>query len=114
MTPDDVARAALASALEVDQVVRAGVATSNGAGLDQVNLPLPVVYRGELTVPGATAGSLSKIPGALISAYIYMKGGAYTADPTQADSVLQIAETRSDENGVFEVLIPAALNAARN
>ena len=32
MTPDDVARVTLASALEIDQVVRAGVATSNGAG----------------------------------------------------------------------------------
>jgi serine phosphatase RsbU (regulator of sigma subunit)/anti-sigma regulatory factor (Ser/Thr protein kinase) len=32
VTPDDVARVALASALEVDGVVRAGVATSNGAG----------------------------------------------------------------------------------
>jgi hypothetical protein len=88
--------------------------TSNGAGLDQLNLPLPVVYRGELTVPGANAGSLSKVRGALISAYIYMKDGVYTADPTQADSVLQIAEARSDENGAFEVLIPSALGAARN
>jgi hypothetical protein len=72
------------------------------------------VYRGELTVPGANAGSLSKVRGALISAYIYMKDGVYTADPTQADSVLQIAEARSDENGAFEVLIPSALGAARN
>jgi serine phosphatase RsbU (regulator of sigma subunit)/anti-sigma regulatory factor (Ser/Thr protein kinase) len=32
VTPDDVARVALAAALEVDEVVRAGVATSNGAG----------------------------------------------------------------------------------
>lgn len=32
VTPDDVARVTLASALEVDDVVRAGVATSNGAG----------------------------------------------------------------------------------
>jgi serine phosphatase RsbU (regulator of sigma subunit)/anti-sigma regulatory factor (Ser/Thr protein kinase) len=32
VTPDDVARVALAAALEVDDVVRAGVATSNGAG----------------------------------------------------------------------------------
>jgi serine phosphatase RsbU (regulator of sigma subunit)/anti-sigma regulatory factor (Ser/Thr protein kinase) len=32
VTPDDVARVALASVLEVDDVVRAGVATINGAG----------------------------------------------------------------------------------
>jgi serine phosphatase RsbU (regulator of sigma subunit)/anti-sigma regulatory factor (Ser/Thr protein kinase) len=32
VTPDDVARVVLASALEVEDVVRAGIATSNGAG----------------------------------------------------------------------------------
>jgi serine phosphatase RsbU (regulator of sigma subunit)/anti-sigma regulatory factor (Ser/Thr protein kinase) len=32
VTPDDVARVTLRSALEIDDVVRAGVATSNGAG----------------------------------------------------------------------------------
>ena len=32
VTPDDVARVTLASALEIDEVVRAGIATSNGAG----------------------------------------------------------------------------------
>ena len=32
VTPDDVARVTLVSALEIDEVVRAGVATSNGAG----------------------------------------------------------------------------------
>jgi hypothetical protein len=86
--------------------------TSNGSGLGRLILPLPVVYSGNLTVPGATADSSSAVPGALISAYLYMKGGAYTADPTEADSVLQIAESRSDATGAFEILIPAALNAA--
>ena len=32
VTPDDVARVTLTSALEIDEVVRAGIATSNGAG----------------------------------------------------------------------------------
>ena len=87
------------------------VANNGGAGLNTISLPLPVSYHGNLTVPGA-ADSFTLVPGALISAYIYMKDGQYTADSTQADSVLQIAETRSDATGAFDLRIPAALNAA--
>jgi hypothetical protein len=95
-------------------------ATSAGVGLSEIMLPLPVPYAGHVTLPGALPGTLEPVPGALIRAYIYMSGGAYTADPTIADSVLQIAETRSDENGAYgsnenhayDLLIPAALNAA--
>jgi hypothetical protein len=86
--------------------------TSAGIGLNTLTLPLPLVYRGNLTVSGASADSSSSVPGALIAAYIYLKGTAYTADPTQADSVLQIAEARSDDTGAFTLLIPASLNAA--
>jgi hypothetical protein len=85
-------------------------ATSNGPALGDLLSPLPVSYTGTVTVPGVMPGSLSPVPGALIRTYLYMSGGAYTADSTQADSVLQIAETRSDEFGAFELLIPAALN----
>jgi hypothetical protein len=87
-------------------------ATTAGVGFGTLTLPLPVVYRGNLTVPGTTVGSPSSVPGALISAYIYLKGTTYTADPTQADSVLEIAEARSDDTGAFTLLIPASLNAA--
>lgn len=89
-------------------------ATSAGPSLNTLSLPLPVAYRGKLTVPGLTADAPTAVPGASIDAYIYMKGREYTADPAQADSVLQIAETRSDENGSFSLMIPAALNAAPN
>jgi hypothetical protein len=85
--------------------------TSNGVAFDKLVLPLPVVYTGTLTIPGIAANSLSPVPGALINSFIYMKAGAYTADPTQADSVLQIGEARSDDTGAFTLQIPAALNA---
>jgi hypothetical protein len=39
-----------------------------------------------------------------------MKAGDYTANETEADSVLQVAETRADKDGAFEILIPAELN----
>ena len=88
-----------------------GVATSPnsiaGTSLGDLRSHLPVGYSGQVTVPG-----IGGVPGALIRGYIYMSGGAYTTDSTRADSVLQIAETRSDETGAYELLIPAALNAA--
>jgi hypothetical protein len=84
---------------------------SNGVGLNTLNLPLPLTYHGTLTVPGATPDMLTPVPGASISAFIYMKAGAYTADDANADSVLEIGETRSDDTGGFDLLIPAALNA---
>jgi hypothetical protein len=86
--------------------------TTTEVGFGTLTLPLPLVYRGNVTVPGPTAGSPSSVPGALISAYVYLKGTAYTADPTQADSVLEIAEARSDDSGAFTLLIPASLNGA--
>ena len=85
------------------------VATStNGWNLRTLSIPWPVSYRGTVTVPGEA--ERRTVPNALIRAYIYMLHGEYTADPTKADSVLQIAETRSDESGAFQVLIPATVN----
>jgi hypothetical protein len=91
-----------------------GVGTSPssiaGTALGDLRSHLPVAYSGQVTVPGKTVRQ--PVPGALIRGYIYMSGGAYTADSTRADSILQIAETRSDEMGGFDLLIPAALNVA--
>lgn len=84
-------------------------ATSNGPGLNTLTLPLPVVYTGTVTVPGSEIDT-TPIPGAQIAAYVYMKNGEYTSDASSADSVLQVALARSDNMGVFEILIPAALS----
>jgi len=84
-------------------------ATSNGPGLNTLTLPLPVVYTGTLTVPGSKVG-MTPIPGAQIAAYVYVKNGEYTSDATSADSVLQVALTRSDNTGTFEILIPSGLS----
>jgi hypothetical protein len=84
-------------------------ATSASAELGDLLSPLPVSYVGKVT-SGDPAGATQTVPGALVRAFIYMHAGAYTADSTQADSVLQIAETRSDDEGTFELLIPATLN----
>ena len=83
--------------------------TSNGVSFGLLQAPLPVSYGGTVTVPGSPA-SLT-VPGALIRAYIYTKAGSYTADELSADSVLQIAETRANKSGNFQILIPASLNS---
>jgi hypothetical protein len=89
-------------------------ATSAGPTLDDIIAPLPVSYTGLLTALTPAFATPQPVPGALIRTFIYMSGGAYTADPTQADSLLQIAETRCDDNGAYELLIPASLNKAPN
>jgi len=83
------------------------VRAPNGLGLGSVSMPLPVPYRGTVTM----ADSADVVPGALVRAYIYVKDGAYTTeDDLSAQSVLQVAETRAGKDGVFDVLIPAQLN----
>ncbi len=81
---------------------------NNGVSLGSISMPLPFPYRGTVTVAGAEGAKV--VPGALVRAYIYLKGDQYTTDTVNADSVLQVAETRADKFGVFDVLIPAQLN----
>lgn len=83
--------------------------TSAGVNLSLSSAP-PVQYAGKVTVPGATMGSAVPVPRALIRAYVYTVAGSYTPDPTKADAVVQIAETRADDFGNFKLLIPASLN----
>ncbi|MEB2314091.1 MAG: hypothetical protein OZ921_16770 [Sorangiineae bacterium] len=96
-------------------LVRPNVEASTGiADLGRLTLPLPVVYRGSVTVAGRadpTSQEAVVVPGALIRAYVYMdQGQAYAADPAAAASVLQIAETRADQQGAFRLLLPSHLD----
>jgi hypothetical protein len=86
--------------------------TSGGANLMSRALPLPVVYRGTVTLPDASGAPTLIVPGALIRAFVYTSAGLYTSDPTKADSVVQVAESRADTSGGFTLLIPASLNGA--
>jgi len=79
-----------------------------GPNLGKQSIPLPVSYSGTVTMPGS--GAPLTVPNALIRAYIYMSNGEPTADASKADSVLQVAETRANNDGTFEVLIPASVN----
>jgi hypothetical protein len=91
--------------------VATNAATSGGPMLGTIAAPWPVLYSGKLSVPGSSADSMQPVPGALIRTFVYLHGGVYTSDATQADSIVQIAETRTDSHGTYQLLIPASLNA---
>ena len=76
------------------------------AALGDVRLPLPVVYSG--FVDAAVASGASS---ALLRAYAYVKGTALTNDPAEATAVLQVAESRVEPDGSFQLLIPAHLGS---
>lgn len=95
---------------------RAGYQVQPGGGaqdLGRLVLPAPAMMTGVVRV--ALAGELNPIiPSALIRAYAYLdKNMAYTRDRTQAHSVIQVAETRSDELGNFRLLVPASIDAPK-
>jgi hypothetical protein len=89
--------------------VGVGTIPTNAAGwnLGTKSIPLAVSYSGTVTQSG---DDKLRVPNALIRGYIYMLKGEYVADPSKADSVLQVAETRANQNGDFEILIPASVN----
>ena len=96
-------------------LVRPNVTVTKGIeDFGQLTIPLPVAYSGHVTVAGhADPANQSSvvIPGALVRAYIYMdKSQSFTSDAGQAASVLQIAETRADSDGAFQLLLPSHLN----
>ncbi len=84
--------------------VRPGVeVVAPGVDLGAVRLPLPVEYHGTLS-----SSDVAALPSALVRAYAYLDGGKLTNDPSKADAVIQIAETRADELGRFSLLLPAS------
>jgi hypothetical protein len=77
-----------------------------GIDLGPLQMPLPLAYSGAVTA--GVDGMTQAIPGALIRAYVYVTSQqTYTRDAGQADSVLQIGETRAGDDGRFELFLPA-------
>ena len=80
--------------------------------LGLVTLPTPSVLSGEARV--SLGGSDVLLGSAAIRAYAYLdKNLAYTRDAKQAVSVVQVAETRADENGAFRLLVPSSIVAPK-
>jgi hypothetical protein len=84
------------------------VLVPENVNLGDMVLPLPLAYRGTVTVLGGIP-----LPGALIRAYILLGPDGYTSsrDDTDnpAEAVAQVAEARADERGQFELLVPRSL-----
>jgi hypothetical protein len=80
--------------------------------LGPVTLPKPSVLSGAVRV--SLAGTEVLMGSAAIRAYAYLdKNLAYTRDAKQAVSVVQVAETRADENGTFHLLVPSGIDAPK-
>jgi hypothetical protein len=93
------------------------VHTGVSVGAEDENLglvtpPKPVVLSGTGRV--ALLGAEVPLGSAAIRAYAYLdKNLAYTRDARQAVSVVQVADTRADENGAFNLLIPSSIVAPK-
>jgi hypothetical protein len=73
--------------------------------LGRLKLPLPFVYHGAVIISGTP--TRVPVPGALVRAYAYLTVGT---PPDLFTFVVPVAETRTDENGAFNLLIPASLD----
>ena len=86
----------------------AEVSPPDNVDLGNMFLPLPLAYRGTVTVPGDVV-----LPGALIRAYVLLGEALPTNDPDDpanpVRAVIQVAETRADSGGQFELLMPDGL-----
>jgi hypothetical protein len=86
--------------------VRPNVEVQGGIhNLGDVKLPLPVVYQGAVKVSDTVP-----LPNALIQAYVFLGAQGYAADRESAKAIVQVAETRADSLGNFQLLVPAHLN----
>jgi len=110
-------------------VLRTGVSVGASVDLDQLQGSLPIIQRGKVQVPVKGAEPLV-VPGTLIRAYVIRDAtGAPILDPTGLQScstgtytgatsgtrcigsALQVAETRADSDGKYELVLPSSLDS---
>ena len=76
--------------------------SSEGKSLGSLRMPLPQVLVGSLV-----SEDIGIVPSALIRAYAYVRMGKLTAEPSEATSVVPVAETRVDSDGNYRLLLPS-------
>jgi hypothetical protein len=93
--------------------VRPGLEIGRGdQELGRVSLPLPAVLAGRASV--LEGGRNVALASALIRAYAYLdKDFRYTRDPGVAETVVQVAQTRADQQGAFRLLLPESIDAPK-
>src|SRR5262249_44253522 len=79
--------------------------------LSQLSVPLPIVYRGSVSIQDAMGPV--PIPSPLIPAYADVTHDGMLATKPSADTVaIQVAEAHADDvNGTFTLLIPRTLGS---
>lgn len=79
--------------------------------LGTLTMPLPIAYHGRVSLPGDRADNGETVAaGALIRAYAFLnRERRLSNDPARASSVVAIGEARTDENGLFVLLLPDAI-----
>lgn len=81
--------------------------------LGRVQAQPPSVVTGTASVAVDSTSAVA-VPSALLRAYAYLdEDRAYTRDPSRAVSVIQVAETRTDEQGAFRLLLPSSIAAPK-
>ena len=81
--------------------------------LKEITQPLPVAYRGKVRVPTkleSDPDGLVEVPNALIRAYGYQGPDGPVDSSGEAEFVVQVAETRADDTGRFELLVPSSFS----
>jgi hypothetical protein len=97
--------------------IRLGVDTTQGdVSVGRLELSLPLVVEGVLASPDLDLEHADSdlesddprlVPDALIRAYAFLKDGKLVATKDEADLVIAVAETRSDSQGRFRLLLPS-------
>jgi hypothetical protein len=91
---------------------RVQVKSDGKQDLGQMVLPPPSLLVGTAGI--SLAGTVVPLASAALRAYAYLdKDAAYTRDPRQAASVVEVAETRADEQGAFRLLLPSTIEAPK-
>jgi hypothetical protein len=108
--------------------VQPSVTVFSDVDLGSVYLPLPIVHRGKVEIPQQTMGAIT-VPNALVRAYVLRDDQGNVIDnPSSVQtcaaaasnsaressarcirSALQVAETRTDKDGLFEVILPSSV-----
>lgn len=75
---------------------------SENIGLPDIVLSPPFVLEGEVS-----SSDVGLVPGALVRAYAYVEGSAFSAEMDDATSVVAVGEARADANGRYRLLLPS-------
>jgi len=80
-------------------------------GLGEVQISLPFMYTGTVTVPGQTdSGARVALPGTLLRVFaLFDADQRLSDDMTQARRAVELWESRCDSEGRFELLLPERL-----